>query len=294
MPRLQPGDWAIILDNKGRRYLLRLEEGAHFGHHAGGVSHEQIMAAGYGGSVRTSKETIFHVLRPSLEDYVLLMKRGAAVTYPKDAAAMLMLLDLAPGERVLEAGSGSGGLSLFLSRAVGPQGRVVSYERRPAFKARAEANVRAWGAENVDFHLGNLEEAKLAPESFDAVALDLMEPWLVLENVVPALKTGRKLVCYLPNITQVVRLIEEINERRLPLLKLRILEVVHRDWDVRPPIAHPHFRQIGHTAFLAEFSKLSPRLRGQAVNEEEREGQSGGRDGENPVVTEAGGHQPAE
>jgi len=288
------GDWVVLLDPKGRRYLLRLEPGAHFGHHSGGVDHEQIMAAGYGGSVLTTKEAVLHVLRPSLEDYVLLMKRGAAVTYPKDAAAMVMLLDLAPGERVLEAGSGSGGLSLFLSRAVGPAGRVVSYERRPAFKARAEANVRAWGAENVEFNLGNLEDAELEPESFDAVALDLMEPWLVLENVVPALKTGRKLVCYLPNITQVVQLLEEIRQRRLPLLKLRVMEVGHRDWDVRPPIAHPHFRQIGHTAFLAEFSKLAPRLRGQAVDEDQGQSQTGGGDGEDPVVTEAGGHQTAE
>ena len=294
MSRLEPGDLVIILDPKGRRYLLRLENGAHFGHHAGGVGHEEIMAAGYGGSLRTSKDAVFRVLKPSLEDYVLLMKRGAAVTYPKDAAAMLMLLDLAPGERVLEAGSGSGGLSLFLSRAVGPGGKVISYERRPAFKARAEANVRAWGAENVEFHLGNLEEAELEPESFDAVALDLMEPWLVLENVVPALKTGRKLVCYLPNITQVVKLLEEITSQRLPLLKLRVMEVGHRDWDVRPPIAHPHFRQIGHTAFLAEFSKLAPRLRGQAVDEDQSQSQTGGGDGEDPVVTEAGSHQTAE
>ncbi len=294
MSGLEPGDLVVLLDPKGRRYLLRLEAGAHFGHHAGGVGHEQIMAAGYGGSVLTTKGAVLRVLRPTLEDYVLLMKRGAAVTYPKDAAAMVMMLDLAPGDRVLEAGSGSGGLSLFLSRAVGPGGRVVSYERRPAFKARAEANVRAWGAENVEFVLGELETAALEPESFDAVALDLMEPWLVLENATRALKTGRKLVCYLPNITQVVQLLEEIAARRLPLLKLRVLEVGHRDWDVRPPIAHPHFRQIGHTAFLAEFSKLAPRLRGEAVDEEEGHDQAGGGDGENPVVTEAGGDQAAE
>ena len=290
---LTAGDLVIILDAKGRRYLVRLEEGGHFGHHAGGIDHDEIKRAGYGSRISTAKGANFWILRPTLEDYVLLMKRGAAVTYPKDAAAMLLMLDLSPGERVLEAGSGSGGLSLFLARAVGPEGSVVSYERRPAFKARAEENVRAWGAGNVSFVLGALEEAELEAESFDAVALDLMEPWTVLENAVPALKTGRKLVCYLPNITQVVQLLEEIRARRLPLLKRRVLEVGHREWDVRPPIAHPHFRQIGHTAFLAEFVKLAP-LRGQAVDEGQGQGQPGGGHGEDPVVTETGGDDPAD
>jgi tRNA (adenine57-N1/adenine58-N1)-methyltransferase len=290
---LSAGDLVIILDSKGRRYLFRLHEGGHFGHHAGGVDHEQIARAGYGGRLTTAKGATFWVLRHTLEDYVLLMKRGAAVTYPKDAAAMLLLLDLAPGEKVLEAGSGSGGLTLFLSRAVGPMGKVFSYERRPAFKARAEENVRGWGGENVSFFLSDLAEADLESEFFDAVALDLMEPWAVLENVVPSLKTGHKLVCYLPNITQVVQLHQEIKARRIPLLPLRVMEVGHRDWDVRPPIAHPHFRQIGHTAFLAEFSKLSPRLGRQAVDEDHGDRQAGGRDGEDPVITEVSGDDAA-
>jgi len=259
----------VLVDSKGRRYLLRLEESGRFDHTFGGVSHQQILAAGYGGNVVTSKNASLRVLRPSLEDYVLLMKRGAAVTYPKDAAAIVMMLDLAPGERVLEAGSGSGGLALFLARAVGPAGKVVSYEKRPAFKARAEENVRARGVTNVIFKEGDLAKASLEPQSFDALALDLMEPWEVLENALPALKTGRKLVCYLPNITQVVHLLREIGERRLPARKLRVIEVAHREWDVRPPIAHPHFRQVGHTAFLAEFVKLPSGLRGKAVDDQQ-------------------------
>ncbi|WP_457633445.1 tRNA (adenine-N1)-methyltransferase [Oceanithermus desulfurans] len=267
---LQPGDWVLLLDPKARRYLVRLMEGGRFGHHVGGVTHEQIMAAGYGGRVRTTKDAWLWVLRPSLEDYVLLMKRGATVTYPKDAAAIVLLLDLAPGERVLEAGSGSGALALFLARAVGPAGEVVSYERRADFLARARENVEAWGTRNVDFRHGDLAEAALEPEGFDGVALDVMEPWKVLATAVRALKTGRSLVLYLPNITQVVQAVREAAGQ--PLLLRRVIEVGHRDWDVRPPVAHPHFRQVGHTAFLAQFTKVRP-VGGQAQHEEESGGE---------------------
>jgi len=265
---LRAGDWALLVDPKARRYLVRLKEGGRFGHHVGGVTHEQIMAAGYGGRVRTTKDAWLWVLRPSLEDYVLLMKRGATVTYPKDAAAIVLMLDLAPGERVLEAGSGSGALTLFLARAVGPMGEVVSYERRADFLERARANVEAWGDFPVTFRHGDLAEAEPEPDSFDGVALDVMEPWRVLAAAVRALKTGRSLVLYLPNITQVVQAVSEA--KRHPLLLRRVVEVAHRDWDVRPPVAHPHFRQVGHTAFLVQLTKL------RAVGEQAQHEEEGG------------------
>jgi tRNA (adenine57-N1/adenine58-N1)-methyltransferase len=267
---LKPGDWVLLLDPKARRYLVRLTQGGRFGHHVGGVTHEQIMSAGYGGRVRTTKDAWLWVLRPTLEDYVLLMKRGAAVTYPKDAAAIVLMLDLAPGERVLEAGSGSGALALFLARAVGPQGQVVSYERRADFLERARENVEGWGTTHVEFRHGDLAEAALEPESFDGVALDVMEPWKVLHAAVSTLKTGRELVLYLPNITQVVQAVDEA--RGHPLLLRRVIEVAHRGWDVRPPVAHPHFRQVGHTAFLAQFTKVRP-IGGQPQHQGERGGQ---------------------
>ncbi len=276
---LRPGDLVLLLDPKSRRYLVRLEEGGRFGHHVGGVTHEKIMAAGYGGRVRTTKDAWLWVLRPSLEDYVLLMKRGATVTYPKDAAAIVLMLDLAPGERVLEAGSGSGGLALFLSRAVGPGGAVVSYERRADFLARARENVEAWGAGNVEFRLGDLSEAALEPEGFDGVALDVMEPWTVMDRAADALKTGRQLALYLPNITQVVQAVEEARARKLPLKLRRVIEVGYREWDVRPPVAHPHFRQVGHTAFLVQFTKLAS-LGREALGKDERRGEPEGGEGE--------------
>jgi len=282
------GDWAVLIDTKGRKYLLRLKEGGRFSHHRGVVDHAAIVDAGPGGRVWTHKGEPLLVFTPSLEEYVLLMPRGATVTYPKDAAALLLLLDLAPGMRVLEAGSGSGGLTLFLSRAVGPHGEVWSYERRPAFRVRAEANVRAFGADNVRFFEGDLADAELPEATFDAVALDLMEPWKVIERVVPALKPGRSLALYLPNITQVVELLKAVATTRLPLKKERVLEVQHRTWDVRPPVAHPSFRQIGHTAFLVQLRRLKPE------GEQSGEGQEDGGDQKERRVADSPGDGTAE
>lgn len=248
------GELFLLKDGKGRAFLVRLREGGVFHHHRGTVTHEAIAQAGPGGRVYTHLGEPLSVHRPTLEEYVLHMRRSATPTYPKDASAILTLLDLAPGMRVLEAGTGSGGLTLFLARAVGKEGLVESYERRPQHLAQAEQNVRAfWQVENVRFHLGGLEEAELAPESFHGVALDLMEPWKVLEKATSALMPDRFLVAYLPNITQVLELLRQAEGH--PLRLERVLEVAWREWEVRLPVAHPRFQQVGHTAFLVAFRK---------------------------------------
>ncbi|MFN3369348.1 MAG: tRNA (adenine-N1)-methyltransferase [Thermus sp.] len=248
------GELFLLRDAKGRAFLIRLKEGGVFHHHRGTVPHEEIRKAGPGGKVRTHLGEELSVHRPTLEEYLLHMRRSATPTYPKDASAMVTLLDLAPGMRVLEAGTGSGGLTLFLARAVGPMGLVESYERRPQHLAQAEANVRAfWQVENVRFHLGSLEEATLERESFHGVALDLMEPWKVLAKATEALMPNRFLVAYLPNITQVVELVQRTEG--IPLRLERVLEVAWREWDIQLPVAHPRFQQVGHTAFLVVLRK---------------------------------------
>nr|WP_236630075.1 methyltransferase domain-containing protein [Thermus thermamylovorans] len=248
------GELFLLKDQKGRAFLVRLREGGVFHHHRGAVPHEAIRQAGPGGRVQTHLGEALSVHRPTLEEYVLHMRRSATPTYPKDASAMVTLLDLSPGMRVLEAGTGSGGLTLFLARAVGKEGRVESYERRPQHLAQAQGNVRAfWQVENVRFHPLALEEAELEPEGFHGVALDLMEPWKVLAKAAEALMPDRFLVAYLPNITQVLELVQRAEG--LPLRLDRVLEVSWREWEVRLPVAHPRFQQVGHTAFLVAFRK---------------------------------------
>jgi tRNA (adenine57-N1/adenine58-N1)-methyltransferase len=248
------GGLVLLKDQKGRAFLVRLRPGGVFHHHRGTVPHEAILEAGPGGRVQTHLGEPLSVHWPTLEEYVLHMKRSATPTYPKDASAILTLLDLAPGMRVLEAGTGSGGLTLFLARAVGPSGLVDTYEKRPHHLKQAVENVRAfWQADNIRFHEGSLEEASLEKEAYDGVALDLMEPWAVLGVAAEALKPDRFLVAYLPNITQALELIAKAEG--LPLVLDRVLEVGWREWEVRLPVAHPRFHQVAHTAFLVAFRK---------------------------------------
>jgi tRNA (adenine57-N1/adenine58-N1)-methyltransferase len=255
---MQYNDWALLQDRRGRTYLLRLEPHARFDSHRGSISHEQIVEAGFGGSVSTGQGERFTVHRPTLEDYLLCMPREATPTYPKDAATIAFLLDLAPGMRVLEAGAGSGGLTMYLARAVGPGGQVWSYESRPRHLGRAKRNLAAFedlgNVVWVGAALGAVDT--LGENSLDGVALDLMEPWSVLRAVTPALKPDRFLVTYLPNLTQVLALLEHLRTHNLPYLHERTLEVMHREWDLRPPVAHPKFQQVGHTAFLTQLRRL--------------------------------------
>ncbi|SDE97717.1 tRNA (adenine-58-N(1)-) methyltransferase [Thermus arciformis] len=244
----------LLKDGKGRAFLVRPRLGGVFHHHRGTVPHEAILEAGPGGVVRTHLGEPLSVHRPTLEEYVLHMRRSATPTYPKDASAMVALLDLAPGMRVLEAGTGSGGLTLFLARAVGREGLVDTYEKRPHHLKQAVENVRAfWPVDNVRFHEGGLEEAELPQEAYHGVALDLMEPWKVLEKAASALMPDRFLVAYLPNVTQVLETLRAAEG--LPLRLERMLEVAWREWEVRLPVAHPRFQQVGHTAFLLAFRK---------------------------------------
>jgi tRNA (adenine57-N1/adenine58-N1)-methyltransferase len=254
------GDWVLLQDRRGRTYLFRLQEGGSFNYHRGSIRHQAIVLAGPGRQIATPQGESFIIHRPTLEEYLLNMPREATPTYPKDAATICFLLDLAPGMRVLEAGSGSGGLTMYLARAVGPAGQVWSYEARPRHLERARRNLSEfedWG--NVTWVGADVAQAELQPDFFDGIALDMMEPWTVLTAVTPALRPDRFLVCCLPNLTQVLALLEEIKTQSLPYLLGRTLEVQHREWDIRPPVAHPRFQQVGHTAFLVQLRRVTGR-----------------------------------
>jgi len=243
------GDRVLLLDVKQRRYLVTLKEGAEFHTHNGFFGHAQLVGEQEGVVVRSTKGSAYTALRPTLEDFVVEMPRGAQVIYPKDLAPICMLADIGPGVRVFESGVGSGALSMTMLRWGAD---VVGYELREDFANRATSNVRSFLGEDAlsRYHV-ELRDCYEGIDGidFDRVVLDLPEPWRVVPFAETALHRGGIFVAYTPSITQAAALREALAASRA-WNGTRTLEVLHRGWHIEGQAVRPDHRMVAHTAFL--------------------------------------------
>ena len=257
--QFQPGDRVQLTDPKGRLFTVTLEPGKQFHTHRGAIEHDQLIGACEGSVVFSASGTGYLALRPLLTDYVLSMPRGAAVIYPKDSAQIVAQGDIHPGARVLEAGAGSGALTCSLLRAVGPEGRVISYERREDHIEHARRNVDTFFGSppaNWDLRLGDVADHP-ADEVVDRVILDMLAPWDVLPAVTAALRPGGVLVGYVATTTQLSRLVEGLRADG-GFAEPHPWECMVRNWHVLGLAVRPDHRMQGHTAFLVTARRLAP------------------------------------
>ncbi len=257
------GDRVQLTGPKGNLNTVTLEVGGTFHSHRGVLSHDAIIGQPDASVVESTNGVEYLAMRPLLTDFVMSMPRGAAIIYPKDAAQILGQADIFPGATVVEAGVGSGALSLWLLRAIGPTGTLHSFERRDEFSDVAKANVTAFlGAEpsNWTVTVGDLQDAMpatLPNGSVDRIVLDMLAPWECLDECADALTPGGVLICYIATVTQLSRVAEAIRETGA-FTDPEPSETMVRTWHVEGLAVRPDHRMIGHTGFLMTARRLAP------------------------------------
>jgi tRNA (adenine57-N1/adenine58-N1)-methyltransferase len=260
----QDGEQVLLIDQRGKRHLLFLRKSETFHSDRGWITHDSIIGQAEGSWIRSSMGLRYLALRPTLAEYVLEMPRGAQVIYPKDLAMILFSADIYPGCRVLEAGMGSGALTLALLRAVGPEGRVITYEQREEFARRAIANIHLRLGDEVNtltVRLGPVEEGLADEEPVDRVVLDLPEPWKLTERLARVLRPGGIFLCYVPTIIQSHQVTEAL-QREPSWSLVETFETLVRPWNIEGLSVRPFHRMVAHTGFITVARRVVPEAHG--------------------------------
>lgn len=253
------GDRVQLTDAKGKMHTITLQLNQEWHTHNGWLVHNEVVGLPEGSVVETTGGLKFLAFKPLLADYVLAMPRGATIVYPKDAAMILGLADIAPGVNVLEAGVGSGALSISLLRAVGPTGTVDSFEKREEFATIATKNVNQYFGENPvnwNLELGAVQEFD-HKKQYDRVVLDMLAPWECVEMASNVLVPGGVFIAYVATTTQLSQTAEAIKASAC-FTEPESSETIVRGWHHEGLAVRPQHRMIAHTAFLIMARRLAP------------------------------------
>ena len=257
--RFVAGDRVQLTDQKGKIYSITITPGKEWHTHKGWIVHDDLIGLPEGSVVSTSAGLKFTAFIPLLTDYVLSMPRGATIVYPKDAALIIGFADIFPGARVLEAGVGSGALTLSLLRAVGPKGSVHSVERRVEFAANATSNIENYFGSrpsNWSLAIGSVEDQEFT-EEFDRVILDMLAPWECVEMAAKVLRPGGVFMAYVATTTQLSATAEALKDDG-HFTEPESFESMVRGWHHEGLAVRPQQRMIGHTGFLIFSRRMAP------------------------------------
>ena len=245
------GECIILLDPEDdKEFLFRMRAKGHINLHKGKILHTEIIGKPEGSVVRSSKGNPFLVFRPTLFQYIMHMKRDTSIIYPKDLSLILLYADIHPGCTVLEAGIGSGSLTLALLRAVGPEGKVISYEVRKEFIQRATKNIQLFMGDppNLEIKQRDVYEG-IEEEELDKIILDIPKPWRMVTDAAESLRPGGMFIGYLPTIIQVKSLVDALQEEKR-FTSIETFESLLRNWHIEGLSVRPEHRMVGHTGFL--------------------------------------------
>ncbi|MDY5584817.1 MAG: tRNA (adenine-N1)-methyltransferase [Arcanobacterium sp.] len=256
------GERVQLTDTKGRKYTVTLAENGFFQSTRGNIRHSEIIGKPEGSVLETQEGHRLLALRPLISDYVLSMPRGATVVYPKDAGQIIHQADIFPGARVVEAGVGSGALTLSLLSAVGPEGSLISVERREEFAEIAIGNVESWFGPQIpdwEVRLGDLADVleSLEQGSIDRVVLDMLAPWENIYAAAHALAPGGVILAYVATTTQMSRFVEELRDSEM-FTEPEANETMLRTWHLDGLAVRPDHRMVAHTGFLVHARRLAP------------------------------------
>jgi tRNA (adenine57-N1/adenine58-N1)-methyltransferase len=251
--KMGEGDYLLLCLDVRRTYMVKVEAGKSFHTHKGFIRLDELVGREFGVAVQSSLGVEFTALKPSLTDYIMKSSRKTQITYPKDAALIVMFSGIGSGSRVVESGTGTGALTTALAHYVKPDGRVYSYELREEFQKNAEKNLKRAGLlDFVELKSGDVT-AGIEERDLDAVILDLAVPWLVVPHAYEALKPSGILVSFSPTIDQVVKTTEALKETGFVFIET--VECLMRAMQVERGKTRPHTMMTGHTGYITHARK---------------------------------------
>jgi len=251
--KIGEGDYVLLWLDLRRTYMVKVEVRKSFHTHKGFIKLDDLIGKEFGETVQSSLGIEFTALKPSLTDYIMKSSRKTQITYPKDAALIVMFSGIGSGSRVVESGTGTGALTTALAHYVKPEGRVYSYELREEFQKNAEKNLkRANLLDFVELKSGDVT-AGIEERDLDAVVLDLAVPWLVVPHAYEALKPSGIIVSFSPTIDQVVKTTEALKENNFVFIET--VECMMRGMQVERGKTRPHTMMTGHTGYITHARK---------------------------------------
>ncbi|MBM3935419.1 MAG: tRNA (adenine-N1)-methyltransferase [SAR202 cluster bacterium] len=257
----QEGDYALVIDRRQRRYMFKLIPRQKYSTHLGIVPHDELIGKEEGYRFATSAGHVLLAVKPTLADFTKRMPRIATPVYPKDMGTILVLGDIFPGARVLEAGTGSGAVTAVLARAVGDTGKVITYDVRQDMQDKAKKNLASImpNATQVTFKIGDVYEG-IEESSLDRIVLDLPDPLKVVPHAAKALVPGGIILSFVPTVLQVHDFTHALQDSDA-FGMVETVETLMRPWAVAGRAIRPSLRMVGHTGFITTARRVAPRLR---------------------------------